>query len=445
MRARIALAASAAVAVAVAALAAVAYALVAHELNQEIDRGLNREVTRLRRLEANQPGAWSPSGPCQFLAAPACVQKVGEDGRVVGDGSATLPVPAEAGAVARGEHATYFSDVDLDGHRVRVVTAQLVPGTAVRVAVRADTVDESRNRIGVALLAAGLVGVGVAGLAGWAVARAGLRPVAAFTATAERVAATRDPGHRVELAGDDELARLARSFNTMLTALQEALTARERSLAAQRRLVADASHELRTPLTSLRTNLDLLGRAERLTPDQRTAVVAAARAQVAELSGLVTDLVDLARGDDPDAPPEPTEDLRLDLLVRHCVASAQRDWPAVEFRTALEPTVVDGVPRRLTRAVANLLDNAAKFSPAGGVVLVEVAGRELRVRDHGPGFPPEDLARVFDRFYRAPSARSLPGSGLGLAIVRQVAEVHHATVAAENAPDGGAVVRLRFP
>ncbi|WP_229686477.1 HAMP domain-containing sensor histidine kinase [Longimycelium tulufanense] len=437
--------AAAVVSVSLAGMAVAAYLLVAHQLDRELDRGLSREVTRVKRIEQRDPDSWGPSGPCLVLAAPACVQKVAADGKVLGgDDSLRLPILPGTREVAAGSRDAYFSDVDVEGYRLRVLTAPLSQGRAVQVAVRADTVDDSLDRIRTGLVVAGLVGVGVAALGGHLVARTGLSPVARLTATAERVAATRDPSHRIDLGGRDELARLAGSFNTMLGELQEALDARDRSLVTQRRLVADASHELRTPLTSLRTNIDLLARADRLTPEQRAEVTGALRAQVRELADLVADLVDLARGDDPQAPAEPVDDVRLDELVEHCVESARRHWPAVTFETALEPTVVDGQPRRLTRAVRNLLDNAAKFSPAAGIVRGELSGRELRVRDHGPGIPAEDLPHVFDRFYRATSARGLPGSGLGLAIVAQVAEAHRAVVRAEPAEGGGTVVRLRF-
>ena len=440
MRRRIALATAVSVAVAVVGMAVAGYAIVAHELDRSLNLGLTREVTRMVRQEQASPGSWSPSGPCEFLAAPACAQRVDTDGRVEGDGR--LPVDQRTREVAAGQADAFFSDSNLEGHPVRVLTAPLAPGTAVEVAVRSDRNEESLQRISLALLAAGAVGVVVAAAAGLAVARAGLAPVAALTRTAERVARTRDPEHRIEVRSQDEIGRLATSFNTMLGELQQALAALRESLDAQQRLVADASHELRTPLTGLRTNLDLLARGDRLSPEQRKATIEALRTQIGELTGLVTDLIDLARGDQA---AEETEDVRLDRLVEHCADSARHRRPDLTFATDIEPTVVDGVPRTLARAITNLLDNAAKFSPEGGAVVVRLRDRELVVRDHGPGIAEEDLARVFDRFYRAPQARAHTGSGLGLAIVRQVAEAHEATAAAESPPGGGALFRLRFP
>jgi len=157
---------------------------------------------------------------------------------------------------------------------------------------------------------------------------------------------------------------------------------------------------------------------------------------------LVADLVDLARGDEPQ--PD-IEDVRLDTLVAEAVERARRHASDKVFSTQLEPCVVEGVPARLDRAVTNLLDNAAKWSPAGGRIEVSVHDGKVTVRDHGPGIADADLPYVFDRFYRAEAARGLPGSGLGLAIVRQVAESHGGTVAAERANGGGARMSLELP
>jgi len=138
-------------------------------------------------------------------------------------------------------------------------------------------------------------------------------------------------------------------------------------------------------------------------------------------------------------------EVRLDEVVASSVEAFRRHARDVEIVTDLEPSVVVGVGARIDRAVRNLLDNAVSWSPEGGRVEVAVREGEVVVRDHGPGFPDEDLPHVFDRFYRSRAARSKPGSGLGLAIVRQVAASHGGSVVAENAPDGGAVVRLELP
>lgn len=236
------------------------------------------------------------------------------------------------------------------------------------------------------------------------------------------------------MTGDDELSSLARSFNAMLDAL-------ERSAKSQKRLVADASHELRTPLTALRTNIELLMRGD-LPQEVHKEVSRAVVSGLEELTALVSDVVELARDEEPAVL---VESVRLDELVEREVTRAARHWPSTAYSVSVEPTVVRGVPDRLARAVANLLDNAAKYSPAGGLVEVSLRGGVLTVRDHGPGISPDDLPHVFDRFYRAPSARALPGSGLGLAIVGQVVDSHGGSVSAAPAPGGGTLVRLALP
>jgi two-component system sensor histidine kinase MprB len=279
----------------------------------------------------------------------------------------------------------------------------------------------------------------VAGALALLAARATLRPVHRLTETVEDVAATGDLSRRVDadavgLTGDDELSRLATSFNAMLAALDDSLT-------AQRRLVADASHELRTPITSLRTNIEVLVREGELDAGDRERLRHDIDGQLIELSALVGGVIDLARGDEP---VEHVEAVRLDEVVTDAVEQAEFHWPNLQFRMELEPAVVTGVPDRIGLAVTNLLDNAGKWSPDGAVVEVVLEGPEVSVRDRGPGVDPADAPFVFDRFWRSPAARSLPGSGLGLAIVRQVAEAHGGSASVEPAAGGGARFRVRF-
>ncbi|WP_327047516.1 HAMP domain-containing histidine kinase [Microbispora sp. NBC_01189] len=283
----------------------------------------------------------------------------------------------------------------------------------------------------VAVAVGGLV---LSGALGWLAARAALRPVNALKDAAGRVATTRDLTTRIQVSGDDELSSLARSFNAMLDAL-------ERSAKSQKRLVADASHELRTPLTAVRTNVELLIRGN-LPQEDRDAASRAVMSGLEELTALVADVVELARDEEPAVL---VEQVRFDELVSREVARAARHWPATAYSVSVEPAVVRGVPDRLARAVGNLLDNAAKYSPGGGRVEVSLRDGVLIVRDHGPGISADDLPHVFDRFYRAPSARALPGSGLGLAIVGQVVDSHGGSVSAGPAPGGGTLVRLALP
>ena len=243
----------------------------------------------------------------------------------------------------------------------------------------------------------------------------------------ERVSETQDLSERIDVDGQDELSRLAASFNTMLAALEE-------STRAQRQLVADASHELRTPLTSVRTNIEVLAGDRTIPPDDRRRLMSDVVEQLGEMTMLISELIELARAEQHVAEPE---DVRLDLLVAEAVERARRNRPEVVYSVDLEPAIVPGVPATIERAVGNLLDNAAKWSPPGADVEVVVRDGQLIVRDHGPGIADEDLPFVFDRFYRARAARGMPGSGLGLAIVRQVAESHGGEVVAERADGGG--------
>ncbi len=377
--------------------------------------------------------------PEQFLGgANGYAQLVEENGTVAlysRSARPQLPVTARTRAVASGRQGAFFSDAKVDGKPVRVLTERDPTGYgAWQVALSLGELEGTLSRLRLVLGAVSLGGILLAALLGLLVSRAALVPVRRLTGAAESVARTEDLGHRIESDEDGELGRLAASFNTMLAAL-------ERSRLAQRQLISDASHELRTPLTSVRANLDALASGE-LAPGDRSAVVAAARAQLRELTVLVEDLVDLSKTGVADCE---LEDVRLDLVVAEAVRRARLHAPSSRFRLDVEPCLVRAAPARLDRAVANLLDNAVKWSPPSGPVEVDVAAGSVRVRDHGPGIAEEDMPRVFDRFYRAVNARGLPGSGLGLAIVRQVAETHGGAVHACNDPGGGAVLTLELP
>jgi two-component system sensor histidine kinase MprB len=218
------------------------------------------------------------------------------------------------------------------------------------------------------------------------------------------------------------------------------LGALEESTRAQSQLVADASHELRTPLTSLRTNIEVLAGDRTLPPGERRRLLNDVVEQLGEMTTLIAELIELARAEQQ---PQEPEDVRLDLLAADAVERARRNQPDVQFATDFRESLVSGVPATIERAVANLLDNAAKWSPPGGEVEVGVRDGAVTVRDHGPGIDEEDLPYVFDRFYRARTARGQPGSGLGLAIVRQIAEAHGGEVVAERAEGGGTRMTLR--
>jgi two-component system sensor histidine kinase MprB len=239
---------------------------------------------------------------------------------------------------------------------------------------------------------------------------------------------------RLEETGVVEIRRLAATFNETLDAL-------ERSIEAQRHLVADASHELRTPIAALRSNIQIFLESQRLPEEERVELQQSILAELDELTQIVGDVLALARGA---TPTDRHESIELDTIVREAVERTQRRAPDLRFGLELDPTVITGDPDRVSRAVTNLVDNARKWSPDDGGVEISLRGGVLSIRDHGPGFEEDDLAHVFDRFYRAETARRMPGSGLGLAIVKQAAEASGGSAVAANAEGGGALVTVRF-
>ncbi|TJZ96813.1 sensor histidine kinase [Actinacidiphila oryziradicis] len=340
--------------------------------------------------------------------------------------------------VAAGLREPYFQDAEYGGVHYRVYTAPL-PGSSgalIRAAMPMSAVSAPLGRLKALLIVITLAGGLLAALVARLAAGRVLRPVRRLTETVEHITATQDLTARIEVHGRDEIARLARAFASMTAAVDASVT-------TQRRLVADASHELRTPLTSLNTNLELLDEGLGVADPQAPELVGAAREQTRELMALVNDLIDLARYGHDSAH---TEDTRLDLVALRVAERAAARATGLDIRTELAECLVHGDPDALERAAANLVDNAVKWSPAGGSILVRVSAQgTLTVTDEGPGIPVADLPYVFDRFYRSPTARALPGSGLGLAIVRQIAEKHGGNVAAQAPAGGGTRLCLSLP
>jgi two-component system sensor histidine kinase MprB len=438
LRTRLTVAAAAAATSIIVTVVAVAYLTVRHELRTNIDSQLRRQAS-----EVQVDARFNPLSGARSYSINTGVGDIGSLSQVIdatgarARGGDVLPVTANDLRVAQ-VGGTSLRDSVVRGRHVRMLTAPLpgVEGYAVQIALPLRDVDRQLHVLRASFVLLALAGLGLTVIASWAAVRRTMRPVQTLTETAERVAATRDLSVRIPTQGNDELGRLAATFNTMLDAL-------ERSLGAQRQLVMDASHELRTPLASLRTNVEVLHDLDRLPVTERQAVLRGIVTQLDELTGLVADVVELARGE---APAAEHDDIAFDELVGHAVERARRHWPNVGFRLVAAPVTVRGVSRRLDRAVANMLDNAGKFSPEGAEVIVELAADgTLTVADRGPGVPSEALPHVFDRFFRADEARSLPGSGLGLAIVQQVVEGHGGTIDVRNREGGGAVATLRLP
>jgi two-component system sensor histidine kinase MprB len=443
-RTRLTLAAAAAVAVAVAIASVIVYLVVRGQLRGQVDTGLRARAATIadrpfpiHLFSTGRRGSYFAELPGPEVGGTSYyIQLVSSGGDVARPPSEPVPLPISGRdrSVAGGEQGAFFTDADVGGTHVRILTTPIANGWALQVARSLAEVDHSLARIRLWLFLVALGGIGIAAALGLAVTRAALAPVKRLTEATEHVTETQDLSRRMSASGGDELSRLASSFNTMLEAL-------EQSLRSQRQLVADASHELRTPLTSLRTNIEVLARSDSMAPEERERLLADVVEQLTEMSTLVAELVELARGEQP--PGEP-EEIRLDLLVQEAVERAKRNAPGIAFAVELRESTVHGVRTTIERAVANLLDNAAKWSPAGATVEVRVQDGMVTVRDHGPGIDEKDLPFVFDRFYRAPGARGLPGSGLGLAIVRQVAESHGGDVSAEQAEGGGTRMRLRL-
>jgi two-component system sensor histidine kinase MprB len=442
-RARIAIGAAVAVALAVVLASVLVFFVVRSQLRDQIDETLEaraREISQIPLAEIQGPDGESYLGIRRGFGEPnTFVQLVRTDGSALRQpfDDVRLPVTEEIAEMARSiESEAVFYDTDVDGVHVRVLAfGGFGPGYAVQIARPLTEVDNALSRLRLFLILVVLSGAAIAAALGLVVSRAALAPVRRLTQTTENVTETGDLSQRIEVSGSDELSRLATSFNTMLGALEE-------STRAQRQLVADASHELRTPLTSIRTNIEVLASERELPVEERNRLLSDVVEQLGEMTTLISELIELARAEQQVAEPE---DVRLDAVVAEAVERMRRNHPHVSFSTELDGTVVRGVPATIERAVANLLDNAAKWSPPGAEVEVRVEDGELTVRDHGPGIDDEDLPYVFDRFYRARSARGLPGSGLGLAIVRQVAETHGGEVVAERASGGGTRMTLRLP
>jgi two-component system sensor histidine kinase MprB len=448
LRRRVGLAAAAAVGIAIILACGVAYLVVRDQLRGQVDSALRAQATAIQHGDAGSLGSPLPAIPPSAGGPAPYVQAVLADGTVLPrQGGVTLPVNRQVLAVASNGGSPYMTDVRVGDSNLREIAFQIPfmfrgEPVAVQLARPLNSVDNVLSRLRLMLALVIIGGMALALVLGRLAARRVLSPLAEVAETAQHVGETEDLASRIHVHADDEVGQLATRFNTMLDRLETSRDQVDESVRAQRQLVADASHELRTPVTSMRTNIELLLADTGMPKDERRRILADVLEQTEELTALIGDLIELARGD---LPPGEVEDVRLDEVVASSLDRARRNFPNVRFQASLEPAVVMGVPDRLGRAINNLLDNAARHSPPAGLVEVIAGPRGVRVRDHGNGVDPEDLPYVFDRFYRGASSRGRQGSGLGLAIVRQVADQHRGSVEVENAPDGGAVFTLRLP
>jgi two-component system sensor histidine kinase MprB len=438
-RLRLTVLASLAVAIAIVGTSFVAYYTDRHELIGQIDSDLRESQTLppLNTVVGRPPTRSKALGQVSF----------GRGGNIVSR-LRKLPVhfrlflPSSSAAV-QVQVAPNKISPDIPKTQFSTETIKNVPTRVLKLSLRGETVTISRPLLEVdrnlshlrwLLVFICLGGVGAAALLGALVSGGAVAPLRRLTETTERIVETGDLSERTGQRGRDEISRLS-------TRLDELLASLEASLRTQRQLVADASHELRTPIATLRANVELLADPGTLDADDRVELVADVRDELESMTSLVGELVELARGEELDVAPSR---FRLDEVVQAAVDRAARRAPDVSFRTRLEPSLVTGVPERVERAVANLVDNARKWSPPGETIDVSVHNGLVEVRDRGPGIPAEDLPLVFNRFYRSAKARGMPGAGLGLAIVKQIADAHDGSITADQAPDGGAILRLQL-
>lgn len=444
LRRRVALIAAGAVAFAVVLVSLAAFVVTGRELRGEVDASLTEGIASIQILArrgidldrlGGLPGLGRgpiPGGRIPLFEG-TYWQIVLPGGSVLAPEAqaVSLPVPDDLAAIAETPR---LEDEIVDGVHLRVATALVPPVGHLQVARSLAEVDATLSGLGLALVVIGIVGTVAAGAVGLVVARSSLKPIDDLSDAAGRVAATQDLEQQIVVDRDDEVGRLAASFNTMLAALEE-------SRMQQRRLVRDAGHELRTPLTALRVNVEMLARGDDLSAEQRAALLAAATEEVEALSSLVAEVVDLAT-DRYAAEPKQPADLR-EIVEESAARSSRRTGR--EIRVEGSGVVADVRRGAVARAVDNLLDNADKWSPPGAPIDVDVSRGRVAVSDRGPGIAERDRSRVFERFYRAETARAMPGSGLGLSIVEQIAREHGGSVFVEAGREGGAVVGFELP
>ncbi len=447
LRGKIAIAMALLTAVTAIIVATTTYVVTDQRVRVEVDNYLDAYAQRFQDPDGRQAAA-TCSGDTNRRQLPG-VRRGIEDGSVEGVafqcidrsgapvvaiGVDELPINGRDRVIAATGRGTQTRTASSDGTTWRVKTVGVAQGGAVQIARDYGETNRVLSSLKIWLFFVVIAASAVSALVGWLIARRSTKPLVQLTNAAEAVATTGRLDVDVPPAGKDEPGRLARSFATMLAALGQ-------SRDQQQQLVQDAGHELRTPLTSLRTNVETLQRYPDLPAETRESILLDLQSETRELGSLVDELVQLATDTWDD---EPEEQVSLDQIVER-VAERTRRRTGRDVVVVAEPVAMLGRPRELTRAIGNLVDNAAKFSDEPSPVEVSVRPGVVEVRDHGSGVAEEDQAQIFDRFYRSADARSKPGSGLGLAIVDQIVRSHEGRVSVRNAPDGGAIFTIEFP
>ena len=445
LRARVGLLTFAGVFLGVGLAVGIGYYFAQRELHQEVDQFLDRRARAVTEVLENPAGLTSQRqrgvrpfiGRIELADFDAHVQILNAAGRpVFAISNVPLPVTDDDRLLANAGGEPLRRTVRIDNKRYRILTSGLDGSGAVQVARDLGETDRALNDLLRRTIPLGVVLAAAAAAMAWVLARRALHPVEQLTRAAEHVARTQELAGTIEATRDDELGRLAGSFNAMLEALQA-------SRRQQQQLVSDAGHELRTPLTSMRANIELLQRAESLDDATRRRILGDVNSELRELGELVSELVELAG--EPGAADEPWETIKLADLAGGAAERARRRTNRDITTVADGDGTIRGQRGSLERAADNLVGNAVKFSPDGTPIRILTGGGRLEVHDRGPGIAVEDRPLVFERFYRAATARSQPGSGLGLAIVKQIVERHGGRVRAGESPEGGAAVGFEIP
>ena len=443
LRTRLLLTTSAIVFVVVIALSVGVSTIVSRQLLHEVDKSLNARIEAIASslLENTQTARRGQRirNPLTDALMPmrfdTVTQVIDANGSVfIALGEVDLPITQQVLNIANNPSGGLArSTVTIADVRYRMLTVPLVRGGALQLAKDISDIERAKSGIRQRLTATGLIGIFVAAIAGWWVARRTAKPIQQLADAAEHIALTQKLDTTLDIRGDREIEQLAASFNTMLGALRL-------SSEQQKQLVQDASHELRTPLTSLRANTELLER-DTLDAPTRDAILRDIRAEVDELTSLSSELSALAS--DQRLVEEPTSVDLAEAAAEVANRASRRTGRTVTV-VANEPQVITVRLGQLERALSNLVDNALKFCPTTQPVEIVVNGKRIDVVDHGSGISDADKPLVFDRFYRSAATRALPGSGLGLAIVKQFATDHNATVAVSDTSGGGATVTITF-
>jgi two-component system sensor histidine kinase MprB len=431
----------AAVAAIVAILVGVfSYQTASQRISDELDRSLLNTAGQIAagatQVVAPDPVNVGHRGHADYTYARLMVaQAVAPDGTVTRIGGRPVRLPLSAAdralAAAGAPGNQSFQNLTIGPDQYRVLTEALGNGRgAIQVAIDIDETQHNLTDLAARIAWVSAIVLLAAGGAGWLIARKITRRLVRLTGLAEQVSTTGRLDIEVPTGGRDEVGRLSASFDAMLGRLAG-------SRDDQERLVQDAAHELRTPLTSLRTNASVLRRFEELAPAARARLLDDVDGETRELTHLVNELVELATRQRDDEEEKPVD---LAAVAERAAARVQRRCGRTITIDA-DTTTALGRAQSLERAVSNLLENAAKFDEGGAAPIeVVIRGGRVEVLDRGPGIGDEDAERVFDRFYRADAARSLPGSGLGLAIVREIARSHGGKVFTAPRSGGGAVV-----